>query len=245
MMKFSKSFIAISFSLCLFFCVPQEIDYALLNKLIASKKYEQAIEKIEEYRGSTSNLLELQKLNQLYISADKSLLFKKVNTKLNNKDTINFKLEMDSIHQQILAKDSLSQRWYYFDFYWNQGKYFSLYGDSSKQIKNLLKAVEYPVREIQKKMNVFLDLAFHFAELNQFEKAREWLDKALRTFNKKDIKGQLLDVYMAYMNGKYAKADSILSVVPKENKNLNWQGVESFFNLHKDSLSLKNRFRLW
>jgi len=233
------------FSFLLVSCIPQEIDYNELNRLIENEQYEMAISKIVKYKDATSNHLELQKLNQLYIFADKSLLFKKIQTRLNSKDTCCIKDDLDLIFSKIQSKDSLSQRWYYFDYYLCQGQYYSLVNDSSKQVRNLLKAVEYPVADLQKKINIFLDLAFHYAELNQFEKAREWLDKALRSFNKNEHKGQLLYAYMAYMNGDYLKADSILIFVPKENKNLNWQRVESFFNLYVHSLSLKNRFRLW
>jgi len=226
-------------------CATPEIDYNELNALIADKKYETAMSKIEVYKGTTANMLENQKLDQLYIAADKGLIFNTLNSRLAKNDSSGIDLELKVILQKIQQKDSLNQRWYYFDYYVSRGQYFSLLGDSAKQVYNLLKAIEYPAKNVQKRTEVFLDLAFHYARIKQFEDAREWLDKALRSFNKDEIEGKLLDVYMAYMNGSYLKADSLLSIVPAENKNFNWQRVTTFFNLYKDSLSLKNRFRLW
>lgn len=243
MANFFKSLMCCCF--LVFSCSSPEIDYNELNKLIAARHYNQAILKIEEYRNYINNQLELQKLNQLYIFADKALLFNNLKRKLLLRDTLDVRTEMNVIFKQIQAKDSLTQRWYYFDYYLSQGEFCLISGDSSKRVSNLLKAVQYPVKNIQKKITVFLDLSFHYAEEKHFEKAREWLDKAMRSFEKNEHKGKLLDVYMAYMNGDYIKADSILAMVPQENKNLNWQRVESFFNLYLHSLSLKDRFRLW
>jgi len=236
---------AFFFLLLLNFCTPPEIDYNEINNLIAQHKYEQAIQEINQYKESTSNLLEKQKLEQLYITADKALLFADIRLRLRKGDTLQLKTIMDSIFKNIQTKDSLAQRWYYFDYYFNQAQYYALKNDSAQQVDNLLKATTYPVKEIRFKINVFIDLAFHYAELGEFEKAREWLDKALRSFDKDEHKGLLLDVYIAYMNGDYSRADSILTLVPQENKNLNWQRIETFFNLYLKSLTLKNRFKLW
>lgn len=226
-------------------CESPKIDFNELNTLISDEKYEMAISKIEVYKETTANLLDNQKLDQLYITADKALLFNKLNSKLEKKDSTGVIQELKFILSKIQQKDSLTQRWYYFDYYLSRGQYFSLINDSAKQVLNLLKAIEYPAKDIQKETNIFLDLAFHYARIEQFESAREWLDKALRSFNRDENEGELLEVYMAYMNGAYFKADSLLTLVPDKNKNFNWQRVATFFNLYRDSLSLKNRFRLW
>lgn len=226
-------------------CSSRKIDYQKINKSLASKEYQQAIQQIDGYRQFMLTPLDQKKLNQLYITADKGLLFDNLENIISAGDSIELKAELVSIKQQIQSRDSLAQRWYFFDFYLAQSHYHRILKDSSNQLNNLLLAVEYPVRDIQKKIDAFLDLAFYYANTAQFEKAREWLDKALRSFNKSDMDGKLLDVYMAYMNGNYSKSDSILALIPQKNKNSSWQRIESFFNLYLNSLSLKNRFRLW
>jgi len=236
---------AVFFSLLIFSCSAQKIDYDELGSLIKNNQSEQALIKIQAYKETTRNTLELQKLEQLYISADKNLLFKELSLKLAKQDTSEIKNDLQQILQKIAQKDSLAQRWYYFDYYKSQADYFALMSDSARQVKALLRTGAYPVKDIQKRINVCFDLAFHYARLKQFESAREWLDKSLRSFEKSDQQGPLLNVYMEFMNGNFSRADSILKEVPAENKTLNWQRVERFFNLYLNSLSLKNRFRLW
>ena len=236
---------AVFFYLLVLSCSTQKIDYDELGSLIKNDQSEQALIKIKAYKETTRNPLELQKLNQLYISADKNLLFKELSVRLAKQDTSGIKNDLQQILQKIEQKDSLAQRWYYFDYYKSQADFFSLMSDSAGQVKALLRTGAYPVKDIQKRINVCFDLAFHYAQLKQFDIAREWLDKALRSFEKNDHHGPLLNVYMEFMNGNFNRADSILKEIPAENKTLNWQRVESFFNLYLNSLSLKNRFRLW
>ena len=160
------------------FCTSPKIDYQKINQFLANKEYQQAIRQIDGYREFMLTPQDQKKLNQLYISADKGLLFDNLENIISTGDSIKLKAELASIKQQIQSRDSLTQRWYFFDYYLAQSHLHRILNDSLNQLNYLLMAVEYPVRDVQKKINAFLDLAFYYGKTGQFEKAREWLDKA-------------------------------------------------------------------
>ncbi len=223
-----------------------KIDLKPLDKLILQKKYTEALDIIERMESlSIADSLIIKKIMHRKILAKKGQLFINMDTLFLQKDTSALKAELIRINTFINTKDSVTARWFYFDYYFHHGLFLELKSDTALWLKNVTMAITFPTSEQVKKNSLFLDIAFYYAQNNHFVTAREWLDKALRSLEIEETVAGLDRVYLEYMNGRFLIADSIMAKIDFLDEQSQWKRVQSFLNLYADSLTMENRFRLW
>ena len=230
----------------LFFSCSEDIDLKPIDELIKQKKYVEALETIRDIENlSISDSLILKRIKHRKVLAKKGQVFLRLDRLFFQKDTLKIKSEMILVKRFIKTTDSVTARWYYFDYYHNKGRYLLLKSNTKAWLNNTIKALEFPSSDEGLKNSLFLDIAFYYAQKNEYVTAREWLDQALRRLNIDKDETGLRQVYWHYMNGKFHSADSILNKIGNFEQKPMWKRVHIFLNLYVDSLTIKNRFRLW
>jgi hypothetical protein len=91
----------------------------------------------------------------------------------------------------------------------------------------------------------YFKLAFLYASEQEYVKAREMMDKAMRTMNFNEMNPVLQQVFLDYMEGKFKKARLELSKVDRRSLDKSWQPFEIFLTKYSDSLTMEERFKLW
>jgi hypothetical protein len=225
----------------------ENIDLAPIDELIKQKKYEEAIQQIKDIDILLiPDSLILKRIKHRKILAEKGIVSLKMDMLFSKKNTSKISTEIALLNTFIKSKDSLSARWYLFDFYHYKGRYSFQQSDTLAWLKNTIIAMGYPSSDREIKTSLLMDIAFYYARKSEFVQAREWLDKAMRQFDVSSNKNKKLGhVFVHYMNGKFHLADSIFNTINDLNEKSHWQKVHSFLNLYADSLTMKNRFRLW
>lgn len=174
---------------------------------------------------------------------DRKMLFSIYDSVLyTRQDTAQAIRALNKARKSIQAKDALSQRWYWFDYYERKARLMRNLGRVN-WADTLARIVDYPAPEPRQKTDIMFELARYHAGNQEFVKAREWLDKAMRTFGPEQIKGVYGDIYLHYMDGHFSKAESLLNI--SDDVAYPWSEVRQFLNAHVDSLTLEDRFKLW
>ncbi|KAA3608490.1 MAG: hypothetical protein D8M58_19645 [Calditrichaeota bacterium] len=223
-----------------------DVDLKPVDNLIRQKNFSEALELINSFEGfSIDDSLTQKRINHRKVLAEKGQLFLELDSVFLEGDTVKLKINLIRIKNIIKSKDTLAARWYYFDFFKSKARYKLLKSDTSGWLFNIDKAVSFPSSEVNAKSDLFIDVAFYYAQKNKFVEARAWLDNAIRSFHINEKDTIFRDIFSHYMNGKFNKADSILTEVVDFTEEPQWQKVQSFLNLYSDSLTMENRFRLW
>ena len=225
---------------------PEPPDLAPVDRFITQGKLKQASDNIDSIlRRSDLDSITIRKLDHRRLLINKQMWFMPLAKGLNSKDT-------SGLYQRIIVSkyafsryDTLKKRWFWHDYLSLLSQYYLLKKDSTKWLDYGQKALAYPAQMPMREVATMQDFAFYYARKKKFEKAREWMDRAARSFDKKSFSPALLEVYQAYVEGKYSLAYKYLKHIPLKKKRIHWQRMELFFKFYKDSLNQKNRYRLW
>ncbi|MCB9056985.1 MAG: hypothetical protein H6627_00330 [Calditrichae bacterium] len=229
----------------LFLGCSQEIDFKRINALMDNEQFEETIRYIKSINTQTiTDSLDLKRLNHKLLLATKAVEFYKIKYSLNNDDTSGFIILMDSLYQVILGMDSLKGRWYKFDYHFLEAKYYLKKQDKNNWFKAIVKSLDFPTERQDNKISATMDIAFYYAEKRQYEEAREWMDKAVRSLDISQNK-QYGKIYTEYMNGNFKNAAELTKTNIQNQETKHWQQFHSFLKLYADSLTMENRFRLW
>jgi hypothetical protein len=236
-----KYFIRLILLFFLFSNCIDNVNLEPIDKLIKEKQYDEAINRIQAINlPPFPDSLLIRRLKQRELLARKGKLFSGLNG-----DSEKIENQLSLIKSRINKMDSLRARWFFFDYYENLAKYALFNSDRKSWMAYIEKLEHLPTSEPDIKTALFIDAAFYLAENGDFENARNWMDKAMRRIELEEDRILLESVYEKYMNGRFKEADSILSQNKGSLENFHWKRIQSFLNLYTDSLTLKNRFRLW
>ncbi len=225
---------------------PEPPDLASVDRFITQGKLKQASNKIDTilHRADLDSIT-IRKLDHRRLLINKQMWFMPLANGLNRKDTSGLYQRIKLSKYSFSIYDTLKKRWFWHDYLSLLSQYYLLKKDSAKWLDYGQKALTYPAQIPMREVARMQDFAFYYARKKKFGKAREWMDRAARSFDKKSFSPALLEVYQAYVDGKYSQAYKYLRRIPSEKKQVHWQRMEQFFKLYKDSLNQKNRYRLW
>ncbi len=221
-------------------------DTAQIDSLIDKGDLELASVKIRKALAVAGlDSLTIKKLTHRRFLVQKEKIFRPVAEKLNSKDSSGAYRQILQCRARFSKFDTLQKRWLWHDYYSLLSRYMALKKDSSAWVSTGVKALDYPTRKHQADIMHMQDYAFYFARQKKYLKARDWLDRAIRSFDRKYVSGPYMDVYQDYFDGKFESAFERLKNIPDDKKIKQWRSVQKFFKLYAKYLTTENRYRLW
>jgi hypothetical protein len=151
------------------------------------------------------------------------------------------------LHMEAALADSplLAKRRLLFDFYHRKSRIDSALRRENAFWKTIEKSCDQPTRYTDLLRDKMERLAWHYAQTDSVDLARELFDRSFRQERLSQMDSTLRKAYFSYMDGKFKKSLRQLQQIPDSAKDRHWQRLERFLTVYGNRLTLKERFRLW
>ncbi len=151
------------------------------------------------------------------------------------------------LYMEAALDDSplVSKRRLLFDFYHRKSLVDSALRREKAYWETIEKSCNQPTRYIALLRDKMERLAWHYAQTDSVDLARELFDRSFRQERLSQMDSTLRKAYFSYMDGKFEKSLKQLQQIPDSLKNSHWQRLERFLTTFGNRLTLKERFRLW
>jgi hypothetical protein len=221
-------------------------DIGSVDSLISIGQYSEALDilKKSQYIGGLEPK-EKQRIIARILKVERFIFFQDLKNYIENQDWSAAAACADSIKKQIDKMDIKRFESYSFDFYYQKAKIDSVQAGREKWRTTLATALNFYTPDYEKEQYIHECLAFYFAEKDELVKAREQMDKSIRKLSVSKMNPDLKEVFHLYMEGQFSNAYEKLISINKDLKNERWKSLELFLEKYHNSLTLKDRYKLW